>query len=103
MGGGCFRGALKLYKQTMDPNSLLLSNASSIKLACASGRFRLGKKNDNPHIERWNRTIQDEYIGAYPDFNQIKRNVAFWQDFYNRERLHLGLQCRTPIEILQIS
>ena len=66
-------------------------------------RIRLGKKNDNSHVERFNRTIQDECIGVYPDFGRIRRDTALWLDFYNNERLHLGLQCKTPLEVLQRS
>ena len=74
-------------------------NQSGIK----QRRIRLGKKNDNSHVERFNRTIQDECIGAYPNFNRIRRDIALWLDFYNLERLHLGLQCKTPLEVLQRS
>ena len=66
-------------------------------------RIRLGKKNDNSHVERFNRTIQDECIGAYPDFNRIRQQVPLFLDFYNQERLHLGLHCKTPLEVLQRS
>ena len=70
------------------------------KLGVSQRRIRLGKKNDNAHIERFNRTMQDECIGAYPNFNRIRRDIALWLDFYNAERLHLGLQCSTPMEVL---
>ena len=66
-------------------------------------RIRLGKKNDNAHVERFNRTIQEECVGSYPDFNRIRQQVPLWLDFYNLERLHSSLQCKTPLEVLQRS
>lgn len=68
---------------------------------------RLGRPNDNAHIERFNRTIQEECLG-----NRISSRVATatlqakinqYIEFYNTERVHLGIQLRTPIEMLQSS
>ena len=68
---------------------------------------RLGRPNDNAHIERFNRTIQEECLG-----NRISSNVANatvqakidqYIEFYNTKRVHLGIQLRTPIGMLQSS
>ena len=68
---------------------------------------RLGRPNDNAHIERFNRTIQTECIGyrwnrSVPLQSQ-RKNVADYLDFYNNKRVHLGIQLRTPSEMLQRS
>ena len=68
---------------------------------------RLHRPNDNAHIERFNRTIQTECIGYYWNrsvslqFQQTK--LAAWLAYYNNERVHLGIQLRTPSEMLQRS
>lgn len=68
---------------------------------------RLGRPNDNAHIERFNRTIQEECLG-----NRISSNVATatlqakinkYIEFYNTNRVHLGIQMQTPIQMLQRS
>ena len=68
---------------------------------------RLHRPNDNAHIERYNRTIQTECIGYHWNrsvslqFQQAK--LTAWLAYYNNERVHLGLQLRTPAEMLQRS
>lgn len=67
---------------------------------------RLQRPNDNAHIERYNRTIQDECIGYYWKRNSLsltslQKKVDKYLDYYNHERIHLGLQYRTPAEMLQ--
>lgn len=64
-------------------------------------RIRLGKKNDNAHIERFNRTIQDECLGRWPTPSTIQRKIDPYLDFYNNKRLHLGIQCNTPVDVLR--
>jgi len=64
-------------------------------------RIRLGKKNDNAHIERFNRTIQNECLGRWPSHETAQRKVQPYLDFYNNRRLHSGVQYRTPQEVLQ--
>lgn len=68
---------------------------------------RLHRPNDNAHIERFNRTIQTECVGYYwnrsvPLPSQQAKLTA-WLEYYNTKRVHLGLQLRTPSEMLQRS
>ena len=66
---------------------------------------RLGRPNDNAHIERFNRTLQEECIGHYwrksVPLSRQKTNLSKYLDYYNQERVHLGIQMRTPAEMLQ--
>ena len=68
---------------------------------------RLGRPNDNAHIERFNRTIQEECLGnrlTYKTANKtVQVRLAAYLDYYNYERVHLGIQLRTPSEMLQRS
>lgn len=56
---------------------------------------RLHRPNDNAHIERFNRTIQEECLGRYLDptiSNQkIQSKLNHYLEFYNTKRVHLSL------------
>ena len=66
---------------------------------------RLHRPNDNAHIERFNRTIQEECLGRTLTHKiatkQVQARLTAYLDFYNTERIHLGLQLRTPADMLQ--
>lgn len=63
---------------------------------------RVRRPNDNAYIERFNRTIQEECTGSASSTTQtLNSKVLSYLAYYNDERLHLGLQCRTPREMLQ--
>lgn len=64
-------------------------------------RIRLGKKNDNAHIERFNRTVQDECLGRWPSADETQEKITKYLVFYNTNRLHSGLQYKTPQSVLQ--
>lgn len=68
---------------------------------------RLGRPNDNAHIERFNRTIQEECLGNYITYKTTNKHLQAklnnYLEFYNFKRVHLGLQLRTPSEMLQRS
>lgn len=68
---------------------------------------RLHRPNDNAHIERFNRTLQTECIGYHwrrsVPLQRQKQKLEKYLDYYNTERVHLGIQLRTPAEMLQRS
>lgn len=62
---------------------------------------RVGKPNDNAHIERFNRTLQEECL------DKISRNVTIinlalekYIPYYNHERLHMGISFFSPMQLL---
>ena len=65
---------------------------------------RLGRPNDNAHIERFNRTIQEECTGNYyletEPLKSMDNKILSYIDFYNHKRIHLGIRYRTPAEML---
>lgn len=73
----------------------------------ATRHSRLGRPNDNAHIERFNRTIQEECLGRYLNFKVANKHIQAkldnYLEFYNTKRVHLSLQYRTPNEMLQSS
>ena len=63
---------------------------------------RVRRPNDNPHLERFNRTLQEECIKYLPaDTKTINKKLPEYLKYYNQERLHLGLELKTPLEIIQ--
>lgn len=68
---------------------------------------RLGRPNDNAHIERFNRTIQEECLGSSISSRvanaTLQAKIDAYIEFYNTKRVHLGLQLKTPAEMLQRS
>ena len=63
---------------------------------------RVRQPNDNAHLERFNRTLQDECL------RRCARSLRAWQRaipeylrYYNAERPHLGLGLQTPLEVMR--
>jgi transposase InsO family protein len=68
---------------------------------------RLHRPNDNAHIERFNRTIQTECIGYFwrqsVPLQHQRDTLTAYLDYYNTERVHLGIQLQVPTDMLQRS
>ncbi len=65
---------------------------------------RVRKPNDNAHIERFNRSIQDECLtDTHPRTPENYQNaIREYLAYYNYERLHLGIDKITPHQRLQV-
>lgn len=62
---------------------------------------RIGKPNDNAHVERFNRTLQEECLDKLPnDIEIINCALKKYLQYYNHERLHLGISLRVPMQLL---
>jgi len=62
---------------------------------------RVRKPNDNAHVERFNRTIQEEcFESRNPNPRTVKQELNNYLDYYNHNRLHLGLHCQTPTQFV---
>ena len=66
---------------------------------------RIHRPNDNAHIERFNRTLREECIGDHMSCREttesINQKLREYLDYYNDERLHLGIQCKVPRGMLR--
>ena len=61
---------------------------------------RIGKPNDNAHIERFNRTLQEECLDKLPNnVSEINRELKKYLQYYNHQRIHLGLRA-IPAEMV---
>ena len=62
---------------------------------------RIGKPNDNAHIERFNRTLQEECLDKLPhDVRTINCALKKYLRYYNYERVHGGINYLTPIQVV---
>lgn len=63
---------------------------------------RVRKPNDNAHIERFNRTIQEECIQRLPKKLEIwQKEIPDYISYYNNNRPHQGIGWLTPAEVLR--
>lgn len=55
--------------------------------------------NENGHLERFNRTIQEE-IGRFGWCIFIPKDIEKYLNHYNHERLHMGINFKTPAQLI---
>ena len=62
---------------------------------------RIGKPNDNAHIERFNRTLQEECLDKLERKPKVM-NCALtkYLKYYNYERLHTGINFLVPMQMV---
>ena len=62
---------------------------------------RIGKPNDNAHIERFNRTLQEECLDRVErNVQKINRALKKYLSYYNNRRIHLGINAMIPMEMV---
>jgi transposase InsO family protein len=65
---------------------------------------RVRQSNDNAHVERFNRTIQEECLDrTIHTLEAFKVALAKYLPYYNTQRLHMGINYLTPLEVLRRS
>ena len=83
----------RYFEQVMTKNNCLVRHS------------RLGRPNDNAHIERFNRTIQQECLGRHiygkTTNPHLQTKINQYIEHYNNHRVHLGLQLKIPAQMLQ--
>ncbi|TXG78789.1 hypothetical protein E6Q11_00310 [Candidatus Dojkabacteria bacterium] len=62
---------------------------------------RVRRPNDNAHLERFNRTLQEECLaGLKVNVRLYNRKLPEYLHYYNGERLHFGIQLKTPSQMI---
>jgi len=62
---------------------------------------RIGKPNDNAHIERFNRTLQEECLDKQERTPEaFNAALATYLPWYHEKRHHFGLNLKTPHQVL---
>jgi transposase InsO family protein len=73
-----------------------------VERGMAHRHSRVRTPNDNAHLERFNRTIQEECIARVPrTLRAWQRAIPEYLEWYNEKRPHLGLDMKTPIDIIK--
>lgn len=63
---------------------------------------RVRRPTDNGHLERFNRTIQEECLNRVPrKLMPYQRAITEYIHYYNTERPHMGLGMKTPLEVVR--
>lgn len=63
---------------------------------------RVRKPTDNGHVERFIRTIQQECLARVPrDLKAWEKALPDYLNYYNTERPHMGIEMRTPLEVVR--
>jgi len=72
------------------------------KLGLIHRYSRVRQSNDQAHIERFNRTIQEECLDQTPKtIRHFRKALKEWLVYYNHERMHMGIDFKTPAQILK--
>ena len=67
------------------------------KLGLAHRYSRVRQSNDQAHIERFNRTIQEECLDRTAQtIHQFRKAIRTYLPYYNNERIHMGINYQTP-------
>src|SRR3989339_1668103 len=60
---------------------------------------RVRQSNDNAHVERFNRTLQEECLDrTRHTAEDFKKALRTYLNYYNTERTHMGIDYKTPAE-----
>ena len=63
---------------------------------------RVRTPTDNGHLERFNRTIQQECLRRIPrSLSSWEKEIPEYLRYYNEERPHMGLNMQTPLEVVR--
>lgn len=63
---------------------------------------RVRRPTDNGHLERFNRTIQEECLNRIPRRLSIyKKEIPEYLKWYNEQRPHMALKMKTPSEAMR--
>jgi len=67
-------------------------------------KIRKRKPNDNAHVEKFNRTLQEECINKarFNTIEELDQCIQAYMIHYNNQRLHMGINLITPTQKLQL-
>lgn len=64
--------------------------------------LRVRRPNDNAHLERFNRTLQEECLDALPrGIGAINGMLPKYLRYYNEKRYHFGLNLKTSLQVVR--
>lgn len=64
---------------------------------------RVRTPSDNGHLERFNRTLQEECLQRIPrSLKSYRKEIPEYLAWYNTKRPHMGLDMKSPIDVLKV-
>lgn len=82
-------------------NGSEFSQHFSERIKIAHRHSRVRKPNDNAHLERFNRTLQEECLDKLPvSVRKFNQAMPIYLNYYNAERLHMGINFQTPNQLI---
>lgn len=83
-------------------NGSEFSQHFSERIKIAHRHSRIKKPNDNAHLERFNRTLQEECLDKLPvNVKKFNKAMPIYLNYYNTERLHMGINFQTPNQLIK--
>ena len=63
---------------------------------------RVRRSNDQAHVERFNRTVQEECLDQVSHgLKTFRKALKEYLPYYNEERIHMGINYQTPSQVMQ--
>ena len=82
-------------------NGSEFSNYFSENVKTAHRHSRVRRPNDNGHVERFIRTLQEECLNKVPATPwDYQKAINDYLPYYNNERLHMGINLLTPTQLI---
>ena len=73
-----------------------------LTMGIAHRHSRVRHSNDNAHVERFNRTVQEECLDKTAhNMKDFRAAIRKYLPYYNTERSHMGINYQTPQEVMQ--
>ena len=74
------------------------------QMGIAHRHGRVRKSNDQAHVERFNRTLQEECLDQTAHtVKNFQKALKSYLPYYNNERTHMGINYLTPFQVLRRS
>ncbi len=90
------------FNHLQSDNGPEFSSFFSLNAGIVHRHSRIRKPNDNAHLERFNRTIQEECLDRLQkDPKTMRAEIQKYLKYYNEKRLHFGINLRAPIQLLK--
>lgn len=90
------------FRQMQSDHGSEFSTFFSTNVGPTHRHIRIRSPNENGHIERFNRTIQEECLRRVPrTVASFKKTLPEYLHYYNNERMHLGIDFQTPLELIK--
>lgn len=72
-----------------------------VRMNIAHRHSRVRQCNDNAHVERFNRTLQDECLSGVPRTTlSFSKAISKYLPYYLNDRMHMGIDFKTPAQML---